>query len=133
VPVATHRPARKPYVLPYSLARVSVLLVLPVNLPSALKLSIFSTVRSIPCTKAFIAHTPSNGFFSAAYPASTVGLGVSSLLLFTSLVVLNTTFPIASKKSTRACPMYSLPDSDKTKVSWTRRYPVTRPAFHITE
>jgi hypothetical protein len=47
-------------------------------------------------------------------------------------MVLNTTFQSASKKSTEACPVYSLPDSDKTNVSWTRWNPFTLPDFRIT-
>ena len=39
--------------------------------------------------------------------------GVSSLVPLTSLVVLNTTFQFASRKSTCACPVYSSPGSDK--------------------
>src|SRR6516164_10666364 len=56
-------------------------------------------------------------FLSDGGATGTAGLGVSSLVPFRSLLVLKTTFQFASKKSTWAWPAYSLPDSDKVKVS----------------
>lgn len=56
--------------------------------------------------------------------------GLSNLLPFTSVVVLNTTFQFASQKSAIAGPENSSPESDKVSVLWTRKNPLTTPSFH---